>query len=114
MYARPVLSFERIVRRVRVDGRWTNGGHAGEGNDNRGGCDRGIARDRVLNGDLVRTREDTLLGRLRMPVEAGVRATLQSGSKHETEDSRHSRAVSKIITVSTPPPESEPDTATYQ
>ena len=108
MYARPVLSFERMVRQVRVDGRQTNGGHAGEENDDRGGCDRGIARDRILNGDPVRTREDTLSGRLRMPVEcpskrAGVRATLQSGSKHETEDSRHPRAVSKIITVSTPP-----------
>ena len=32
------------------------------------------------------------------------RATLQSGSKHKIEDSRHPRAVSKITTVSTLPP----------
>ena len=72
------------------------------------GCDQSIAVEipckRQSNGDLARTREDTLLGRLRMPVEAGVRATLQSGSKHKTEDSRHPQAVSKFITVSTPPP----------
>ena len=58
-----------------VDGRTTD--MAGEENDNRGGCDQSIAVEipcnRQSNGDPVRTREDTLLGRLRMAVEAGVR-----------------------------------------
>ena len=42
IYGRPMLSFERTVRRVRVDVRGMNEGDEGERNDNRGGRDQSV------------------------------------------------------------------------
>ena len=56
-------TFERTMRRVRVDVRWRNDGDAGERSDNRGGRGQGIAVEVICKmqsaGGEVRTTEDT-------------------------------------------------------